>query len=151
MSTRPASAAAAPIGVGVLERERDRLLQQHVLAGRQRALGDRTVQRRRQADVDDVDARCGDRGLPVAGHVGPEAVRDRVRTVERADDAHLRAVAQRAVGARMHAGHEAAADERDVRHDRPSAANASYDARIERLTSSSGGQGTPPVNSISTE
>ena len=41
-------------GLGVLERERDRLLEQHVLAGGERALGGLAVLRRRQADVDDV-------------------------------------------------------------------------------------------------
>ena len=54
--TRPTPAAAsasccAPGGV-----ERQRLLADHVLAGRQRGLGEREVQVVRRADVDDVDA-----------------------------------------------------------------------------------------------
>ena len=44
--------AASTIASASSQRQRQRLLQQHVLAGRERALGVLAVQRRRQADVD---------------------------------------------------------------------------------------------------
>ena len=47
--------------VGVLERQRDRLLEQDVLAGGEGRLGPLAVQRRRQADVDGVDLRVAER------------------------------------------------------------------------------------------
>ena len=56
-AARSLTATAAPDRVGILERQRHRLLEQHVAARRQRTLGHRAVQRRRQADVDGVDAR----------------------------------------------------------------------------------------------
>ena len=63
--------------VGVLERQRDRLLEQDVLAGGEGRLGPLAVQRRRQADVDGVDLRVPERRQEIVGQLGADRGRDR--------------------------------------------------------------------------
>ena len=120
-------------------------------AGGQRALGDRAVERRRQAHVDGLDARRRQRGLPVVGRLRPELLGERGDAVvlEPAHDPHLRAVAQRGVVGGVRGRHEPRAEQRDAGHDSPCGASASREARMAAVTSSSGGQ--LPSNSISTE
>ena len=73
----------------------------------ERALGDRAVQRRRQADVDGVDpAGRGDAASQSVDDLRAERPGDRVGALERAHDAHLRSsAAPRRL--RVRAGHEA--------------------------------------------
>ena len=49
----------------VLDGEGDRLLEQHVLSGGERSLGDLAVHGRRQADVDGVDLRVGEDSVQI--------------------------------------------------------------------------------------
>ena len=63
MQKTPAAAAASPIGAGLGGIEPDRLLDEHVLAGRDREQRVRQVEVVRGRDVDDVDLGVGDEGL----------------------------------------------------------------------------------------
>ena len=71
MACTPASLDGGDHGVGLLERERHRLLAQDVLAGHgggDHAVG---VQVGGQADVDHVDLRIGQEGSPVVIRARP--------------------------------------------------------------------------------
>ena len=139
--------------LGILERERDRLLQQHVLAGGECALGGLAVLRRRQADVDHVDVRPRraarrDRPSPRPRRAPPRARRAPASATTRRRPARDRASADQApacvwpmkppptiatliIPGRARSG-------------------ARRRAAIDAFTSASGGHGSP-WNSISTE
>ena len=117
--------AAAPLRrrhdcVGVLERQRDRLLEEDVLAGGEGRLGPLTVQRRRQADVDGVDLRVAERRQEIVGQLGADRGRDRGGAVAPTGgdrlDAHT--IAERAVVRGVRGPHEPAAEDRDRDHAR---------------------------------
>ena len=63
---------------------------------------------------------------------------------------HAGAARERRPGARMGLAHEAAAEDRDVDHPRPSAFRCAQARCMEAFTSASGGHGSP-WNSISTD
>ena len=138
--------------LGVLERERDRLLQQHVLARGECPLGGLAVLRGRQADVDDVDVVARERRVEVVGRLRSAQGGDARGALERArrDGDDPRPPGLRRPCARVRLAHEAAADDRDVDHPRPSAFRCAQARAIEAWTSASGGHGSP-WNSISTE
>ena len=158
-STRPTTSSfAGALGggddrLGVLERQRDRLLEQHVLAGREGALGGLAMPGRRQADVDDVDvgrARAARRGRRVASAPHSAATRGGARARARRDGHDARTAGLRRPGAGVGLAHEAGADDRDADHPRPSAFRCVHARAIAASTSASGGHGSP-WNSISTE
>src|SRR6185312_8725640 len=110
---------------------RDRLFADHVLAGFEGRDGDGQVQRRRQADVDQVDLRIGDQVLPlfVASDVAqfhdgarraevalnPAPVAGEFLFVASADRGYLGA-SHLLVGQVMDHAHEADADDSDSYH-----------------------------------
>jgi hypothetical protein len=71
MNSRPLSFAPRMIASG---RQRDRLLQEDVLAGGERSLGHLAMEQRRQADVDSVELRITDRRVEVGRCLGPDAL-----------------------------------------------------------------------------
>ena len=108
----------------VLQRERDRLLEQHVLARRERTLGRLAVQRRRQADVDHVHVAALERRVEVVDGFRPAQVRRRARLAPACATRRPRTRARPASAAQaagVGLAHEAAAEDRDVDHPRPSA------------------------------
>ena len=139
-------------GLRVLERECDRLLEQHVLARGEGALRRLAVLRRRQADVDDVHVVALQRRVEVVARLRPAQGRHALGALERArgDGDDARASGLRRPGAGVGLAHEAAAHDRDVDHPRPSAFRCEQARVIDALTSASGGHGSP-WNSISTE
>ena len=152
-SSLPARSARRDDGLRVLERERDRLLEQHVLARGERALRRLAVLRRRQADVDDVHVVALERRVEVVAPPPPRtaaATRSARSSVRDETATTLRATGLRRPGAGVGLAHEAAADDRDVDHPRPSAFRCAQARAIDALTSASGGHGSP-WNSISTE
>ena len=120
MKRRPLRSAAAHDRVGVLERQRDRLLEQDVLAGGEGRLGPLAVQRRRQADVDGVDLRVPERRLEIVGQLCADRGRDRSGPVAptRGDRLDAHPIAERAVVRGVRGGHEPAAEDRDRDHAR---------------------------------
>ena len=136
----------------ILQRERDRLLNQHVLAGGERALGSLAVLGCGQADVDHADVCALEWCVEVVRGIGPAQGGDARGAVLRArgDDRHPCAPRERRPGPGMRLAHEATAEDRDVDHPRPSACRCACARCMAAVTSASGGQGSP-WNSISTE
>ena len=70
ISIRPLRSAAARIASASSTRERERLLDEHVLPGREGALGDLAMERCRHADVDRLDLRVGEDRVEVDRRLG---------------------------------------------------------------------------------
>ena len=125
-STRPdQQRAAAPARrledrLGVLQRQRQRLLQQHVLAGGERALGvlrgaAPSAGRRRPARRGRRRSRRSRSSVDVSAARGRRHLRG-LRPGARGDDLHPAAVALRRPGAGVGHPHEAAAEDGDAGH-----------------------------------
>ena len=106
--------------VGVLEGQRDRLLEEDMLAGGDRGLGPLAVERRRQADVDGVHIRVVHRRLQIVGQLGADRGGDAGGPVAPTGGDRLDAhpIAERGVVRGVRGRHEAAAEDRDRDHAR---------------------------------
>ena len=104
--------------VGVLEREGDRFLEEDVLLGREGPLGDVTMKRRRQANVDGVDLRVAEDVVELGGQRGAQRLRDLGGALARARAHPLdaNAVAELCVISGVRGTHEAPAEYGDADH-----------------------------------
>ena len=131
--------------LSVFDRQGNRLLKQNVTTGRERRLGYRTMERRRQADVDNLDVIACQRCEQVVRGLGPADLGDLGRPLDRprGDDANLGSIRMLRPSGGMRTGHKARAENRDADHPSPSALRCTRERAIASVTSASGGHGSP--------
>ncbi len=103
--------------LGIFERERDRLLEQDVLASGERRLGHLPVLRGGQADIDRLDAGIGENRLQIIRPTRADLARQGVAAIgARGVDRRHRDVRHRGVRFGVRAPHEPRAQDRDLDH-----------------------------------